>query len=237
MTIKEEPIKVESEDNNFGNKYSHPAFGMISHSRLTGGNRTLAGSDLKHNQTINIRIHTSTMNRNFHSEKFFQDDLLLEVSLSEHQWATFLSNGNTLGVPCTIEAMSENPYPLKRVPNIKPESSHEKTVDELEKQACDIVKNMKKELEELEQMVDSKNSLSKPKLREKIKALKHTVMETSSNIPYVVACHKEVLEGNIQSAKSEVEAYVTQKVYDLGLTELEKLSPKLVTDKTENKDD
>lgn len=228
---KSEKIQRKSIDDVHGEKFTHPAFGMISHSRVSGGNQTLAGSDLRHNHTMVLRVHSATMNRSFHSEKFYQDDILLEVAMSESQWATFLSSGNTLGVPCTINTRAEEAAPLIRVPTIEPESAHEKTVNELEDYAKDIVADMRRELAELEDLVNAKGSVSKTALRAKIKSLSHATMETASNIPFVVTCHKEVLEENVQAAKLEVEGYVTQKIYDLGLTELEKQAPVLFVSK------
>lgn len=228
---KSEKIQHKATDNVDEQKFTHPAFGMISHSRVSGGDMTLAGSDLRHNQSMVLRVHSASIRRSFHSERFYQEKILLEVSMSEQQWATFLSSGNSSGVPCTINTRSEETAALIRVPKIEPESAHDKTVDELRDCARNIVVDMQKELAGLEVLVNKKGSVSKAALREKIKALSHAVMKTVSNIPFVVECHQEVLEKNVQAAKSEVEGYVTQKIYDLGLTELEKQAPVLFISK------
>lgn len=214
-----------------GEIYTHPAFGMISHSRVNGGDKTLTGSDLRHNQNMVIRVHSASMSRSFHSEQFSPNKVLLEVSMSEHQWATFLSSGNTMGVPCTINARAEETAPLVQVPAIEPESSHDATVNELEDCSKEIVADMRRELIELEVLINAKGSISKVALREKIKALSHTVMKTSCDIPFVVTCHKEAMEKSVQAAKSEVEGFVAHKIHSLGMTELEKQSPTLFISK------
>ena len=106
-------------DDTFGNKrttYSHPAFGQIGVSRVQGGNGTLYGSDFRHHGYVVVRIAHSTMQRDLSRDWYHAGKQIIEVALSESQWATMVSSLNMgEGVPCTIESLHG-----KLVPAITP---------------------------------------------------------------------------------------------------------------------
>jgi len=97
----EEP-KLVKEDHH-GKSYEHPAFGQIRASRVSG-HAVLYGSDFVHQGFVTITISTSQLQRTLAREWYFGKSEVIEVALSEAQWATFVSSMNMgSGVPCTIE--------------------------------------------------------------------------------------------------------------------------------------
>ena len=106
---------------------THPAFGQISASRVTGG-QVLYGSDFVHHNFIMIRVHASQLNRDLSHDWHFPREQYLELSLSEAQWATFVSSLNAgSGVPCTLSFvhgighLPELPDPPKRTAQFRAE--------------------------------------------------------------------------------------------------------------------
>ena len=86
----------------------HDAFGMIGVTIVTGGSDTLFGSDLKHGQTVRIRIKRARSQRNHSRDSFFAEDSLVEVTLSHTQFAEMITSPNRGdGIPCTINYAPE----------------------------------------------------------------------------------------------------------------------------------
>lgn len=75
-------------------KVTHPAFGRIKASRVSG-QTVLAGIDYPQAHYITLTISTATLNRNLSRDWWFTDREVIEVSMSETQWAQMLSAMNT----------------------------------------------------------------------------------------------------------------------------------------------
>src|SRR4051812_19636627 len=85
----------------------HPAYGMIGASRVNwaGNGTNLFGSDFRHRNTVRIQIHGADVRRDLSHDWIHADSRrsLVEVELSEAQWAGFVSTLNVGdGVACTI---------------------------------------------------------------------------------------------------------------------------------------
>lgn len=63
----------------------------------------LFGSNVPHNSYITLRINACELQRDGTHDSYFSQERLIEVALSPVQWAEFLTNMNTQGVPCTIQ--------------------------------------------------------------------------------------------------------------------------------------
>src|SRR5215468_2285877 len=83
---------------------SHPAWGMIGAYR-TGSTpgAALFDSDIRHQHYMVIRLETATRSRDLHRDHVMGDKRIIEVAMSEAQWASFVSAVNTSGVPMTIQ--------------------------------------------------------------------------------------------------------------------------------------
>lgn len=84
----------------------HPAYGVISLIRFQG-NHPFVGMDVADSAQVGYEISISTAQRRFlkdtYTETFKPGEKLIQVSLSQHQFAEFITSaGVTAGVPCTI---------------------------------------------------------------------------------------------------------------------------------------
>jgi hypothetical protein len=77
---------------------THPAFGQIGASRVSG-HIQLYDSDFHHNAYMTISIRRSELHRSLNRDWHYGRDELIEVALSEAQWATFVSAPN-IGSGC-----------------------------------------------------------------------------------------------------------------------------------------
>lgn len=228
MRTREKPTIINRTD--FCETSTHPAYGMISYSRITGQSK-LVGSDIDHNHYMELRISTATKNRALNSDRFHEDSRIVSIKMSEQQWATFIASPNTSGVPCTLDMTPENILPLKFIPDLKEANKHSLIKEELSQKSSEVTKNLKESIKELKALIDPKAKLTKPLLRELVKGLENSIMEINSNMPFVTKVHEELMEHNLQSAIADVEGYITDKVYRLGLQELAKVSPSLIEEK------
>src|SRR5687767_12050919 len=86
-----------------GTTESHPAYGQISASRVSGS-INLYGSDFRHNHYVIVSIHRSVLDRDLSHDWPFPRQEIIEVALSESQWAHFVSSLNAgSGAQCTIQ--------------------------------------------------------------------------------------------------------------------------------------
>lgn len=80
---------------------THPAYGHIAAARVSGHAR-LYGSDFRHQHYMVITIRRSQLRRSLSRDWHHEREELIEVALSESQWATFVSSLNGGGSPCTL---------------------------------------------------------------------------------------------------------------------------------------
>lgn len=224
------PTKLEG-DNVMGDSYEHPSYGMIRYGRISG-HATLVGSDLKHQHFMGIEISTAVKNRNLSEDVFYSRSPILKINMSEHQWASFIASPNTGGVACTID---RRPDPEAKMIGIAPpeeDNKHDLALEELKESTANITEGMRRALHSLEKMLEGK-TISKVKLREHVAKLDRLVGSISSGLPFHVSQHKEMMEKNVQSAKSEVEGYVTGMVTRMGMESLKDVAPKFIESKKE----
>ena len=106
-------------DNTFGEggvRECHPAFGMIGIFR-TSGQRHLFGSPLeRHNGYVTLRVrHAERFSSGHGSDSFFGRSQIINVVLSEAQFAQLITNWNQgEGVPCTLD-WTEKGGPVARL--------------------------------------------------------------------------------------------------------------------------
>jgi hypothetical protein len=193
--------------------YQHPAFGQIAASRRNGST-TLYGSDFVHQNSITIEISRSELNRGLSRDWHFAREELIEVSLSEAQWATFVSSLNTGGgVPCTLEHVAGETMP--RIPLRKEEDEVKEEFSSKVKHLSEIIKASMAEVEG-----EIGKSLSGVKKERIMGHLEHLLMQVQSNVPFMAKSFGEHMESRVEKAKMEVNAYIETTVSRAGLSAL-----------------
>lgn len=202
------PEEVHTED--YARKEStmtHPAFGQIAANRVSG-HATLYGSEFKHPHYMTITIRRSELHRSLSRDCPFAREELIEVALSEAQWATFVSTPNHgQGVQCTLSHLNG-----KMIPGITPpKSSHERFANEMH----ETVKEIQTALKDLAAGMDG--ALSKTKvsqLRKDLETLTHRLSESTG---FVTEQFDEHMEQTTEKAKIEINAYATNVIHRAGL--------------------
>lgn len=207
----ETPVTVETPDGVHDSKTTHPAFAQISANRITG-HTNLYDSEFNHSGFIAVRIRRSELHRGLHRDSHYATDELIEVNLSESQWATFVSKMNHGdGTPCTIDSINNKWVP--GLPDPVPEK--DKYVFEVEKTLAGVTE----QLEALREKVGSVG-LSGKKQAELQSYVHQCLMACGSSMDFAVSSFAEHVEATVEKAKQEVHGYVNGHIHRAGLAAL-----------------
>lgn len=190
----------------------HPAYAQISASRFSvGGDKRggvpLYGSDFVHQAGVSITVRRSELHRGLSNDWPFARDELIEVVLSEAQWATFVSTMNAgMGTQCTLRHVGMEDVPgIAFAPNSK-----EQFQNELKDRLAEAVKT----LTSLQALVEEGKKVP---LREAVRSLKQ---QLESSLPFVADQFNEHVENVTEHARIEVAAYLANAVQRAGLKAL-----------------
>lgn len=211
---KERPLVTRTPKDNLSDSVeTHPAYGQIGANRVSGHHQ-LYGSDFQHNNFVTITIRGSKLMRGLSRDWYAAQDEYIEVSLSESQWAEFVSTMNSgMGTPCTVEFVRG----AGQLPAI------ERTVDRRTQFANEVKKDVQQSLghlDELLQQIDGL-SISKTKKEELIMAARLARQDIEANLPFVAKSFDEHMETQTQRAKTEIHAYMTSTIQRAGLEALQ----------------
>ena len=204
----EEPSTVDIDSPTSEKKTIHPAFGQIAVSRIQG-HANLYGSDFTHNNFISIRVSKSELYRGLSKDWPYARDEIVEVRLSEAQWATFVSSFNRGdGVQCTLRHINREPIPL--LPSPKPR------IDEFKGEARKTIGQANQELNDLRKQI-SELKLAKKQKEELVSKLNRIESAIGSSVDFVLKQFGEHMENTVEKAKIEVEAYINNRITEAGL--------------------
>lgn len=201
------------------NEQKHPSYGMAQFSRVTGGSRTMFGSNLKHSNTIILRVSTGSVSRKLNQDWYLSDKRIVEVEFSQTQFAELLTSMNYgSGVPCTIRY--NNGYIEEKPPARNPKTEYNNEF----KQTLDKIS---KDMEESQMIVDrllEQGSLKKTD-RELLKChILKLKQFFNSNSNFIYKQFAESVDNTISAGKAELDAFLTHGIQKLGLESLQKLN-------------
>ncbi|HEX8321599.1 hypothetical protein [Longimicrobium sp.] len=203
---------VEPTVNQYGAE-EHPAFGMIRAARVTSTpGVVLFDSDIKHGTTIRITIEAATRKReNNHDWIHGGSKQLIEVELSEAQWASFVSSMNTSGVPATLRWVRGQ----GQLPELPFAPRLAKSMDAVKGAAERMFGRAKKAMATYEQALKDK---APAKVRnDALRDLHFALENAEANVGYASKVLREDTENVVQKARADIEAMVSQHAAHLGL--------------------
>ena len=204
--------------------YTHPAYGLITMTTRTGGNQTLFGSDIGHNQSISIKIALAEHSRHLSSDWNHGIQTICEFHMSHAQFARFItSGGNGNGTPITLELYRDESGNSFHVPTIeKIQTKHETHHQEIKNSCAKAIKNAQDKIAELEILIAGKPT--KKQLLEAIKSLESTVNNMPSTVSFTVKQAEKALEKATSDAMIEVESCITMSATRIGLKHINDLA-------------
>lgn len=213
-TVENSPDKYETVE-------THPAYGMIGISRVTG-HRKLFGSALAaHEGWISLTIRPCRRNHHLHQDWYHGDEPLIEINMSQAQFAEFITTPNTgFGVPCTINRLNN-----KDVPGISEEAQTEaETItNNFADDQAKIVETLKKDVADAYAILGKKGAINKAERKALRTILDHILMEVECNRPFVIEQFQRAALKVVAAGKAEIESFTTGALLKLGLTKLSEL--------------
>lgn len=194
----------------------HPSFGIIRASRSSGYTRTLFGSSIKSGNTITIQISRCEHKRDLNHDWFHDDDRLIEVEMTQNQFAEFITSLNYgSGVPCTIRNVGDGI--IQEPPYI---SKVQLFQEEFKNKMHNIGVDLKMIVSGAIQTLKSKDSINKKDREEIIRQIEMLIQDVQKNIPYVSGQFIEQMDKTVTEAKAEVEAFINHKIQTTGIEAL-----------------
>ncbi len=183
---------------------SHPAWVLIGASRVSGTpGAVLFDSDIRHNHYVSVKIEEAERKRDLNHDYIHGRKRIIEIDMSEAQWASFVSSMNTTGVPATLRAR-EDDYLIPEMPYAP---RLQVSMDEVHGAA-----------EKAQAKVEEAFAAYKEhKTAANLRALEIAVGHITPNMDFVAKSLGEHAENVVTKARADIEAYVVSKANQLGL--------------------
>lgn len=229
--------RKESTDAMGGYSETHPSYGVIGVSRISGKG-VLFGSEITHHHFLKITI--AEARRVVHPPREFvmAERELVEVYLTDAQFAQMITSPNQSdGVACTINRFTGDagqpwvdPRHGGRPDPPMPEHYTKKYKDVMGERAETISEHIAKAKVQIDALLAGTDKPTKANLKVLQDALHVAQMNFDHNIPYVMEEMTEGIENKMATAKSEFESYVAFSLQSKGLQDLASQAPRLNAD-------
>ena len=191
---------------------SHPAYGAIRAARITSTpGAVLFDSDIRHQHLVRLTVTRMDRQRDLNRDWLRPGMLpLIEVDMSEAQWASFVSSLNTSGVPCTLRATETQ----QNVPGLEFAPRLQVSLQETRKAADRAFATIREAMQELESL-DGKAGVKAR--REAMRKLHYAIENAPKNAEFAGQSLAEHAENVVQKARADVEAMVASHADHLGI--------------------
>lgn len=192
---------------------THESYGTVQISRCTGQAELFdVSSPQQHFMTL--RINEADLNRSLSSDKVHSRRQLIEIYMSETQFARMVSSVGTSGVPCTIHRVTGDDKNWRDPPPSNDKGA--KLREDLEIHT-EYVSNLLKEMDKkLTELANSKR-VGKAQIKEVQNLMYQARMTVDENLPFILTQATEQLEGAIDEARANIDAYQQHQAMNLGL--------------------
>lgn len=204
-------------DDILGKAEQHDAYGVIGVSHVSG-QKDLFMVDYPQEHYVVLRIKKAETRRNLSNTNVFGKAEIIEVAMSEVQWARMIAAPNRNdGVPCTLSRYTD---PLtKEYKTPKLEGQHAASVETFSAEVRAAGSKVAGRVQEAQSILTSILAGGAPRkadLQKLKEALYFANQGLESSLGFVVGQAEEAIHKSAESAKAEVEAHVDFVMTKLG---------------------
>lgn len=182
----------------------HPAFGSVRVSSVQSSpGKVMFDSDIRHSTYVSLEFSTATRKRDLKRDWIHSDKRLLQVSMSQAQWAALVSNFGGSPVPVTLDYV-QGCAPISELPF---GSRLEMSANETKDAAHEAFARVRKAFEVYQ--ADKKVG--------NLRSLECAIQQAPGNIEFAAQSLIEHVETVTQKAKADIEAMVDARIQHLGL--------------------
>jgi hypothetical protein len=191
---------------------THPAFALIGVSRINASpGVSLFDSDVLHQHFVRVKLSRAVRKRSLQKDRMHAEKQIIEVDMSEAQWASFVSSMNVGdGVPCTISWESG----VGLLPELE-------FAPRLAVSMAETREAAQRAFEDIQKAMAALDALDPKAPAKDRKAALMTLRARIENAPKNVAFASESLvehtENVVNKARADIEAMVQAKATQLGI--------------------
>jgi hypothetical protein len=191
----------------------HPSYGVVNVSRSSySKNQALFGSSILASNVIRFEISSAEVDRTLNNDYIHATKSLIEFEMTQVQFAEMMTTMNYgSGVPCTIRKVEDEIFPSPPY-NSKVSQFQSEFKNKMHNIAVDVERTMS----DATDMLKNKDYITKKDREQILHDLEMLVQNLKSNVPYIAGQFTEQMDKTVGEAKSEVEAYYTNVVKQLG---------------------
>lgn len=208
---------------------NHPAFGQISVSRRQcgGSGVNLYDSDFGHNSFVTIEVKHSELHRDLSRDWHFPREEIVQLNLSESQWATLVSSFNSgSGVPCTLTWKAGEGY-LPGIPSFDRKEVFKQEMSDASQEAIEGIKKLIAAVGE--------TGLSKKKQEELLSGANKALRALTSSMPFVHDQFNEHVENTVERGMQEIHGYLNAAITRAGINAINNGGEQLIQIEKSNK--
>lgn len=194
----------------------HPAFGHVSASRVSG-HANLFMETYPQPHFMRLSIATGELHRSLAHEDVYHGPTIVEVWLSEVQWAQMIAGVGSSGTPCTL-ARYRDPQTGEFLTPKMPDDHAAKTATfkaEIEALARKATAEMREALKALDVVMEGK-TIKKSDIAAARTRFQNAVNHLNSGIPFVAETANEAIHGAERKAEANLTAFVDHTMTKLG---------------------
>jgi hypothetical protein len=200
---------------------THPSYGLLSIHRVQGGDQTLFGSSLLHQNRLSIKIHEASFHRDLNHTWYSDDTEIIEIEMSPAQFAEAITTPNMgIGTPCTIRRLHG-----KRVADCPHNDERRQVLDEFKEDMQKLAAEVDKLRVNAATILEKKN-ITKGDREALLGIFSKLECQIGSNIPFVHESFHEATDKTVTQAKLEIEAFYTSAMMSAGREALMNKAPK-----------
>jgi hypothetical protein len=193
---------------------SHPSYGMIGFSRVSTRNQVLFGSSVKHDYMIQMVVKRADVDRDLNRDWYHGRGTILELYMTPNQFIeaiTKMNHGD--GVPATLY------YTEKDGIIEECKFTNERTIisNEFKEQFDKLADKPRKILQSVLNLLAPGKPVKKSNLNEVVNMIKSLDQELGFNIPWMRTAVDEMMEKNLNEARSEIEAAFALALHNAGI--------------------
>jgi hypothetical protein len=193
---------------------SHPSYAVVQVNRPSGG-ASLFMSPFTHQHYMTLSIHRATRNRSLSNDHVFSEVELIEVAMSEAQWAKFVSSaGMGGGTPCTLQRLGGS-----LVQECPQQADLHRFHDDVQKRMNAAAEGIVAAVEKAEKLLSSK-SATKAEREALLNEVVKVKNQLTDGLPFVAKQLQERMEHIVMEGKVELDAYVNKTIQQAGLSHL-----------------
>lgn len=214
------PVLVQNDQ--FGQVFTHPAFGEVSVSRINQ-QAHLFGSQVAHQGYVRVRVSRADLRKDAYGETASGHSApLFEFDMTEAQWVGLVAGMGGKGMACTLAVLPDGEGGLVRVPALPRPATAEERLDE---QVRDTMAQSQAQADAALQRVLKavEGRLPKAAMADFTRSLEQLCGVGKSNRDYHHSRLAETKDNMVHEARVEIEAVAQGLVRTLGLQSAQQL--------------